>query len=105
MPVDSKAAEATMHVLALRETFQIARGAADEETVVAVEICRDSIVARGEGAPVDYWGESAEGIAEALRADADALLGDDLFASETILARIAAWDGPQGAKMALDGAL
>jgi len=40
---------------------------------------------------------------EALEADGAALLGDDLFAGEAILARVAAWDGPQGAKMALDG--
>ena len=94
---------ATTHVLTLRETFQIARGAADEETVVAAELHRDGIVARGEGAPVDYWGETPEGIRDALGADGAALLGDDLFAGEAILARVAAWDGPQGAKMALDG--
>ena len=58
---------ARTHVLALRETFQIARGAADEETVVAVELERDGIVARGEGAPVDYWGETAEAIARRAR--------------------------------------
>ena len=93
------------HVLALRETFQIARGAADEETVVTAELEHEGIVARGEGAPVDYWGETAEGMAAALEADGAALLGDDLFAGEAISTRIAAWDGPQGAKMALDGAL
>jgi L-Ala-D/L-Glu epimerase len=94
---------ATPHVLVLRETFQIARGAADEETVVVAELERDGIVARGEGAPVDYWGETPDGIREALEADGAELLGDDLFAGEAILARVAAWDGPQGAKMALDG--
>jgi L-alanine-DL-glutamate epimerase-like enolase superfamily enzyme len=93
------------HVLELRETFQIARGAADEEPVVAVELERDGVLARGEGSPVDYWGESAEGMRDALEADGEALLGDDLFALEAISRRLAAWDGPQGAKMALDGAL
>jgi L-Ala-D/L-Glu epimerase len=96
---------ARTHVLALRETFQIARGAADEETVVAVEIERDGIVARGEGAPVDYWGETAEGIRDALEAEGSGLLDGDPFALERTSRRIAAWDGPQGAKMALDGAL
>jgi L-Ala-D/L-Glu epimerase len=96
---------ATTHVLALRETFQIARGAADEETVVAVELERDGVLARGEGAPVDYWGETAEGIKQALEAEGETLLGDDLFALEGISLRLARWDGPQGAKMALDGAL
>jgi len=105
MPALSKGVRATTHVLALRETFQIARGAADEETVVTAEFEHDGIVARGEGAPVDYWGETIEGMTTALEADGAALLGDDLFAGEAISRRIAAWDGPQGAKMALDGAL
>jgi len=91
---------ATMHTLTLRETFQIARGAADEETVVVAQLERDGVTAFGEGAPVDYWGETPEGIRDALQADGDALLGDDLFAAHD---RVAAWDGPQGAKMALDG--
>ena len=96
---------ARTHVLALRETFQIARGAADEETVVAVELERDGVLARGEGAPVDYWGETAEGMRDALEAEGDALLEGDLFELERVSERIARWDGPQGAKMALDGAL
>jgi L-alanine-DL-glutamate epimerase-like enolase superfamily enzyme len=96
---------ATTHVLALRETFQIARGTADEETVVAVELERDGVIARGEGAPVDYWGESAEGVRDALEADGAGLLEGDLFELERVSRRIGAWDGPQGAKMALDGAL
>ena len=96
---------ARTHVLALRETFRIARGAADEETVVAVELERDGVLARGEGAPVGYWGETPEGMRDALDAEGEALLGDDLFALERISGRLAAWDGPQGAKMALDGAL
>src|SRR5215813_7957908 len=95
----------TTHVLALRETFQIARGAADEETVVAVEFERDGVVARGEGAPVDYWGETPQLIAQALDAEGELLLEGDLFELERVSAHIGAWDGPQGAKMALDGAL
>src|SRR3954453_10485522 len=102
MAADSKGVRATTHTLALRETFQIARGAADEETVVAVEIERDGIVAHGEGAPVDYWGETPEGMVEAIHAGAEEVLRDDLFGA---LERLRAWDGPQGAKMALDGAL
>src|SRR3954471_64417 len=103
VPVNSKELSATTRVLTLRETFQIARGAADEETVVVAELERDGIVAYGEGAPVDYWGETPAGIVEAIEADGTALLGDDLFAGAAIAARLAAWDGPQGAKMALDG--
>src|SRR3954447_18237461 len=102
MAPDSKTLRATTHVLALKETFQIARGAADEETVVAVELKRDGILARGEGAPVDYWGETPEGMVAALAAEGDAVVGDDPFSA---LERVRGWDGPQGAKMALDGAL
>jgi L-alanine-DL-glutamate epimerase-like enolase superfamily enzyme len=97
--------EAGTHTLALRETFRIARGAADEETVVAVELEHDGVVARGEGAPVDYWGETPDTIVAAIEADGARLLGDDLFALEAVSDRLRGWDGPQGAKMALDGAL
>jgi L-alanine-DL-glutamate epimerase-like enolase superfamily enzyme len=93
------------HRLALRETFTIARSSVDEEPVAGIELEHDGIVAVGEGAPVDYWGETVEGIRAAIEADGEALLGDDLFALEAISRRLAAWDGPQGAKMALDGAL
>jgi L-alanine-DL-glutamate epimerase-like enolase superfamily enzyme len=103
MPGNDKDVSATTQLLALRETFQIARGSADEETVVVAEVTRDGIVARGEGAPVDSWGETPAAMVEALEADGAALLGDDLFAGEAILRRVAEWDGPQGAKMALDG--
>jgi L-alanine-DL-glutamate epimerase-like enolase superfamily enzyme len=103
VPVNSKELSVSTRVLTLRETFQIARGAADEETVVVAELERDGVLAYGEGAPVDYWGETPAAMAEAIEADGSALLGDDLFAGEAIAARLAAWDGPQGAKMALDG--
>src|SRR3954452_3665743 len=105
MAAINKGVSATLHVLQLRETFQIARGAADEETVVTVALDADGIVGRREGAPVDYWGETPEGIRDALQADGAALVGEDLFAGEAISRRIATWDGPQGAKMALDAAV
>jgi L-alanine-DL-glutamate epimerase-like enolase superfamily enzyme len=97
-------ARARIETLALRETFRIARGAADEETVTVLELERDGIRAHGEGAPVDYWGETAEFIKAALEGEADALLGGDLLELDRVSAHIKAWDGPQGAKMALDGA-
>ena len=95
---------ASTYVLALRETFRIARDATDEETVVGVELTHDGITAYGEGAPVDYWGETPEDMREAIAADGGELLGDDLFAGQAIAERLRGWDGPQGAKMALDGA-
>src|SRR5919197_1494948 len=96
---------AAVTTLALRETFTIATGSADTEDVAVVTLEHDGVVAYGEGAPVDYWGESAGAIAAAVEADGPALLGDDLFAVQRIAERLVAWDGPQGAKMALDGAL
>jgi L-alanine-DL-glutamate epimerase-like enolase superfamily enzyme len=96
---------ATETTLALRETFTIATGSVDADHVTAVTLEHDGIAAIGEGAPVDYWGESAASVAEAVNAEGAALLGDDLLAVERVTARLAAWDGPQGAKMALDGAL
>ena len=96
---------ARTETLALRETFTIASGSADTEEVAVVRLAHDGVVAHGEGAPVKYWGESAEAIVAAVEADGAALLGPDLFAVAAIAERLAAWDGPQGAKMALDGAV
>jgi L-alanine-DL-glutamate epimerase-like enolase superfamily enzyme len=105
VPVHNKELSASTQTLTLRETFQIARGAADEETVVHVALEHEGITAYGEGAPVDYWGETPDSMVQALEAEGLQLLGDDLFAGEAILRRLKAWDGPQGAKMALDGAV
>jgi len=91
--------------LRLAETFTIANSSVDVERVCILELEHDGVIAYGEGAPVDYWGESAAGIVAALEADGRALLGDDPWALERIAGRLRAWDGPQGAKMALDGAL
>jgi L-alanine-DL-glutamate epimerase-like enolase superfamily enzyme len=96
---------ATQTTLALRETFTIATGSMDTDHVAVVTLEHDGITAHGEGAPVDYWGESATSVVDAAAAEGAALLGDDLYAVERISARLAAWDGPQGAKMALDGVL
>jgi L-alanine-DL-glutamate epimerase-like enolase superfamily enzyme len=94
--------ETRIESLALRETFRIARGAADVEDVCVVSLERDGITAYGEGAPVDYWGESAETIRDAILADAHTLLSFSPFRLEAATAWLKAWDGPQGAKMALD---
>lgn len=91
--------------LRLTETFTIANSSADVEHVAVVTLEHEGITAFGEGAPVDYWGESVESMAAAIEADAASLLGADPWALERISARLRDWDGPQGAKMALDGAL
>ncbi|MCZ2858540.1 dipeptide epimerase [Blastococcus sp. VKM Ac-2987] len=91
----------TLH---LRDTFTIARSSVDTEEVLVVTVDAGGVRGYGEGAPVAYWGESVPGMADAVAADGTALLGDDLRDLEGIARRLRAWDGPQGAKMALDGA-
>ncbi|HET9654875.1 MAG TPA: dipeptide epimerase [Kineosporiaceae bacterium] len=91
------------HTLHLARTFTIARSSVDTEEVCAVQLDHDGITAYGEGAPVDYWGESAASVADAVEAEGLALIGPDPLALGEICERIRRWDGPQGAKMALDG--
>jgi L-Ala-D/L-Glu epimerase len=91
--------------LRLAETFTIARGSTDVEDVVVVEIEHDGITGHGEGAPVDYWGETAATMAAFVEGAGSAALGDDPFDLEGIGARLARSEGNTGAKMALDGAL
>jgi L-alanine-DL-glutamate epimerase-like enolase superfamily enzyme len=95
----------TKETLRLAETFTIARGSVDEDTVVQVRLEHDGVVGYGEGAPVDFWGETPDSMVAFLEQEAPALLGDDPLDREAIAARLAARRGEQGAKMALDGAL
>ncbi|SFF49805.1 dipeptide epimerase [Blastococcus tunisiensis] len=91
----------TLH---LRDTFTIARSSVDTEQVLVVTVDAGGVRGSGEGSPVGYWGESVASMADAVAVDGAALLGDDLRDLEGIARRLRAWDGPQGAKMALDGA-
>jgi len=92
--------EQTLH---LRDTFTIARSSVDTDQVLVVRVESGGLTAHGEGSPVDYAGETVTGMLAAIDADGAALLGDDLRDLEGIARRLRAWDGPQGAKMALDG--
>jgi L-alanine-DL-glutamate epimerase-like enolase superfamily enzyme len=91
--------------LTLAETFTIARQSRDVEEVVHVQLEHDGLVGYGEGAPVDYWGETPESLLGFLEEEAPALIGGDPFALEYIDQRLARRPGEQGAKQALDGAL
>ena len=91
--------------LELAETFSIARSARDTVEVVHVDLEHEGVVGHGEGAPVEYWGETAETMLAFLTEEAPALVGDDPFALEAIGRRLAARHGEQAAKSALDGAL
>jgi L-alanine-DL-glutamate epimerase-like enolase superfamily enzyme len=91
--------------LRLAETLATANWAADSEDVAVVSIEHQGITAYGEGVPADFLGESIDAVVAALSADGRKLLGDDPLALEAASRRLVDWDGPQGAKMALDGAL
>jgi L-Ala-D/L-Glu epimerase / N-acetyl-D-glutamate racemase len=91
--------------LELAETFAIARGAREITAVVQVEIEHEGLVGRGEGAPVDYWGETPESARAFLEGEGAEALGDDPFGLEAIGERLAEHPGEQAAKCALDGAL
>jgi L-Ala-D/L-Glu epimerase len=91
--------------LRLAETFTIASSSVDFEDVCVVTLEHDGVTAYGEGAAVENLGESVDAMVAAIASDAAALLGDDPLALERISRRLVDWNGPRGAKMALDGAL
>jgi L-Ala-D/L-Glu epimerase / N-acetyl-D-glutamate racemase len=91
--------------LELAETFAISRGSRDTETVVQVELEHEGILGRGEGAPIDYTGETPESAREFIERDGAAALGDDPFELEVIGERLSEHPGEQAAKCALDAAL
>lgn len=91
--------------LALAETFTIARGSSDVEDVAVIALQHDGITAYGEGAAVDYHGQTAAAIAAELDAHASAVIGDDPYAHEAITQRMRSLGLSSGARMAIDGAL
>jgi L-alanine-DL-glutamate epimerase-like enolase superfamily enzyme len=90
--------------LYLAQTFVISRESQDWADVVHVTIEHDGIEGRGEAAPIERYGETAESALVFVEQHAD-LVGDDPFALEEIGARLVAIGGEQAAKCALDAAL
>jgi L-Ala-D/L-Glu epimerase len=90
--------------LELAETFVISRESQDWADVVHVTVAYDDVEGRGEAAPIDRYGETAQS-ALAFVEDHGKLLGDDPFALEEIGGRLAVVAGEQAAKSALDAAL
>jgi L-Ala-D/L-Glu epimerase len=70
-----------------------------------VELEHDGIVGYGEGAPVDYWGETDDSMLAFLEDEAPTLIGGDPYGREYIGCRLAMRPGEQGAKQAIDAAL
>ena len=73
--------------LTLHEPFEIARGVSTHEPVLIVELEHDGLVGSGEGAPVDYHGETTEAMLHEAQRDVAPLIGDDPFALEVNLHR------------------
>jgi L-Ala-D/L-Glu epimerase / N-acetyl-D-glutamate racemase len=90
--------------LYLSETFVISRESQDWADVVHVTLSHDGVDGRGEAAPIDRYGETAES-ALAFVERHGSLVGDDPFALEEIGARLSEIEGEQAAKSALDAAL
>ena len=90
--------------LELAETFVISRSASDTADVVHVELEHAGERGVGEAAPTDHYGETAPAALAFLEDSADAL-GDDPFAHEQIVVRLAQRPGEMAAKAALDAAL
>ena len=90
--------------LRLAQTFVISRESQDWADVVHVTIGHGEHVGRGEAAPIERYGETAASALEFVDQHGH-LVGDDPFALEEIGARLAASEGEQAAKSALDAAL
>jgi L-alanine-DL-glutamate epimerase-like enolase superfamily enzyme len=90
--------------LYLSETFVISRESQDWADVVHVTIEHDGVQGRGEAAPIERYGETAESALTFVERHAG-LVGDDPFALEEIGARLGELDGEQAAKSALDAAV
>ena len=90
--------------LELAETFVISRETQDWAEVVHVTIEHEGHVGRGEAAPIERYDETAESALSFVEQHGH-IVGDDPFALEAIGARLAAIEGEQAAKSALDAAL
>src|SRR4029078_9470980 len=90
--------------LYLAQTFVISRESQDWADVVHVTIEHDGTEGRGEAAPIERYGETAESALAFVEQHAG-LVRDDPFALEEIGARLGELGGQQAAKCALDAAL
>jgi L-alanine-DL-glutamate epimerase-like enolase superfamily enzyme len=90
--------------LELATTFVISRESQDWADVVHVTVAHDGVEGRGEAAPIERYGETAASALGFVQRHGH-LVGDDPFALEEVGDRLAALDGEQAAKSALDAAL
>ena len=90
--------------LELATTFVISRESQDWADVVHVTVAHDGVEGKGEAAPIERYGETAASALDFVERHGH-LVGHDPFALEEVGARLAALDGEQAAKSALDAAL
>jgi L-Ala-D/L-Glu epimerase / N-acetyl-D-glutamate racemase len=90
--------------LYLAQTFVISRESQDWADVVHVTLSHEGVEGRGEAAPIERYGETADS-ALAFVEQCGGLVGDDPFAIEEIGTRLGELEGEQAAKSALDAAL
>jgi L-alanine-DL-glutamate epimerase-like enolase superfamily enzyme len=90
--------------LYLAQTFVISRESQDWADVVHVTLSHEGVEGRGEAAPIERYGETADS-ALAFVERHGSVVGDDPFALEEIGARLGELEGEQAAKSALDAAL
>ncbi len=88
----------------LAEPFTISRETSVDAPLVWIELRANGVTGYGEASPQEHYGESVESV-QAFLEEAAPLLGDDPFALEEILARLAELPGEGAAKAALDMAL
>jgi L-alanine-DL-glutamate epimerase-like enolase superfamily enzyme len=91
--------------LLLHDTLANSQLAFDKIDTCIATIEHDGVVAFGEGTPSLAPGGLLEDVLAAVASDGAALIGDDLDRPARILDRLDRWDGPAGARMALDGAV
>ena len=90
--------------LELATTFVISRESQEWADVVHVTVAHDGVEGKGEAAPIERYGETAASALGFVERHGR-LVGDDPFALEEVGDRLAALDGEQAAKSALDAAL
>ena len=90
--------------LELATTFVISRESQDWADVVHVTVTHGGVEGKGEAAPIERYGETAASALDFVERHGH-LVGDDPFALEEVGDRLAALDGEQAAKSALDAAL
>ncbi|GII83468.1 dipeptide epimerase [Sphaerisporangium siamense] len=91
--------------LRLLSVFRSSRLAYDSTDTCIATIVHDGVAGHGEGTPAWAHGETLDEVIDAVAAQGERILGPGLSDPGKVLDRIAGWEAPVGARMALDGAV